>query len=379
MTKYLQNFFQQLQASSTWLILALVAALLLANSHFSADFNAILHQHWAIAKLDMSLQHWINDGLMAIFFLMVGLEIKREIVEGELSDPRKARLPIFAALGGMLVPAIIYYISNVHGPFAQAWAIPTATDIAFSLAIVGLLGKRVPLSLKIFLTALAIVDDLGAIVIIALCYVQQINYLYLIYALLVLLMLVGFNLWQRRSLWWYLLPAPLLWFLVQQSGIHASIAGVLLAMCLPTNPSKTIASPLEILEKSLHWPVSFLIMPIFALANTNIQFRAPMVDQLAQPLSMGIIGGLFLGKTLGINLMAWLSIRLKWAQLPSGSRWQQMWGVGFLAGIGFTMAIFMATMAIADVQAQDQAKFSVLLASLLSGVVGFMMLKARSK
>ena len=379
MSKYLQNFFKQLQGSSTWLVMALLAALLLANSRFSANLSLFLSTEIGFSGLNLSLQHWINDGLMAVFFLMVGLEIKREILEGELSDPKKASLPIFGAIGGMLFPALIFYAFNFNGPFAKAWAIPTATDIAFSLAVISLLGKRVPLPLKIFLTALAIVDDLGAIAIIALFYANQIKIIYLLYALLVILILIFFNFKQRSSLWYYLLPAPLLWYFVHHSGIHASIAGVMLAMCVPTNLSKSTASPLEKLEKNLHWPVSFIIMPIFAFANTNIQFRASMVDELLQPLSLGIIAGLVLGKTIGINFMAWLSIKLKWAQMPNGSRWQQLWGVGFLAGIGFTMSVFMAIMAIADSRWQDQAKFSILLASLLSGFIGFLLLKRKNQ
>src|SRR6218665_801947 len=259
---------------------------------------------------------------MAIFFLLVGLEIKRELLEGELSDIKKASLPIFAALGGMLLPAIIYFIFNHNTDYKNGWAIPMATDIAFSLAIISLLGKSVPNSLKIFLSALAIVDDLGAIIVIALFYTDSIDWISLGICGGITIMLIMLNKMGIKNLLFYLIPGLFLWYFMHHSGIHATIAGVILAFTIPTNISETEISPLEKLEQKLHIPVSLLIMPLFALANTNITFQKEIFEGFINPLSLGIIGGLFVGKVLGIHLFSFLAIKLQWTDLPVFSAWK---------------------------------------------------------
>lgn len=364
------------------MIVCVIISLLIANTASAESFQKLLDTKIGteIFHLDYSVSIWINDGLMAIFFLLVGLEIKRELLEGELSDIKKASLPIFAAVGGMLIPALIYVLFNNSTDYKHGWAIPMATDIAFSLAIISLLGKSVPNSLKIFLSALAIVDDLGAIIVIALFYTDSIDWFSLgicggITALLIVLNKLGVT-----KIIFYIIPGLFLWYFMHHSGIHATIAGVILAFTIPTNISTTEISPLEKLEQRLHIPVSFLIMPLFALANTNITFQKEILDDFINPLSIGIIGGLFVGKVLGINIFSFLAIRLKWAELPAFSAWKEMLGVGFLAGIGFTMSIFVALLAFPnETEMQNISKISILIASVLSGIVGFIILKSNKK
>lgn len=375
-TKYFQNFFNNSQSSGVILLFCVAISLLIANSSLAESFQHLLHYTLGAYSVEV----WINDGLMAIFFLLVGLEIKREIVEGELSDIKNASLPIVAALGGMLVPAAIYTIFNSGTEYSNGWGIPMATDIAFSLAIVSMLGKKVPASIKIFLAALAIVDDLGAILVIAIFYTEQIHWMYLGISGGIMLLLAALNYFNVQKHIFYLLPGVVLWYCMHHSGIHATIAGVLLAFTIPTNVSKTEISPLEKLEHGLHKPVNFLIMPIFALANTNITFVEGMVDGLASSLGLGILGGLFVGKALGIGLFSWVAIQLKLSSLPVGSNWMQMIGTGFLAGIGFTMSIFIALLSFKNhIDIQNEAKFAILIASGLSGIVGFMILKRSAK
>lgn len=375
-TKYFQNFINNSQSSGVLLLFCVAISLLIANSSLAEGFQQLLHTMLGAYSVEV----WINDGLMAVFFLLVGLEIKREIVEGELSNVRNASLPIFAALGGMFVPAAIYALFNYDTAYSNGWGIPMATDIAFSLAILSMLGKRVPASIKIFLAALAIVDDLGAILVIAIFYTEQIHWMYLGLSGGIMVLLAALNYFNVQKHIFYLLPGAALWYCMHHSGIHATIAGVLLAFTIPTNVSKTQISPLEKLEHRLHTPVNFLIMPIFALANTNITFVEGMVDGLASSLGLGILGGLFIGKALGIGLFSWAAIRLKISSLPVGSNWMQMIGTGFLAGIGFTMSIFIALLSFKnEVFLQDEAKFAILVASGLSGFVGFMILKRSSK
>lgn len=375
-TKYFQNFFNNSQSSGVILLFCVAISLLIANSSLAESFQHLLHYTLGAYSVEV----WINDGLMAIFFLLVGLEIKREIVEGELSDIKNASLPIVAALGGMLVPAAMYAIFNSGTEYSNGWGIPMATDIAFSLAIVSMLGKKVPASIKIFLAALAIVDDLGAILVIAIFYTEQIHWMYLGISGGIILLLAALNYFNVQKHIFYLLPGVVLWYCMHHSGIHATIAGVLLAFTIPTNVSKTEISPLEKLEHGLHKPVNFLIMPIFALANTNITFVEGMVDGLASSLGLGILGGLFIGKALGIGLFSWVAIQLKLSSLPVGSNWMQMIGTGFLAGIGFTMSIFIALLSFKNhIDIQNEAKFAILIASGLSGIVGFMILKRSAK
>ena len=374
-TNYFKKFFQIAQSSGNLLIICVILSLLIANSSLGSNFQELLD--FKLGSYSISL--WINDGLMTIFFLLVGLEIKREILEGELSSFKNATLPIFAALGGMLVPAAIFYFFNQGSKYENGWGIPMATDIAFSLAIISMLGKRVPVSIKIFLTALAIVDDLGAIVVIAIFYTEKIETTYLLLCGLVLFILIILNFFKVKRHIFYLIPGAFLWYFMHHSGIHATIAGVLLAFTIPTNESDTEISPLEKLEEKLHTPVNYFIMPLFALANTNIKFHNGMVDGLFTNFGYGIILGLALGKVIGINLFSFIAIKLKLSDLPNNSKWSQMLGAGLLAGIGFTMSIFIALLSYkGELEIQEEAKFAILVASAISGFMGYFLLKAIS-
>lgn len=382
LSKYFQQFIHNSKSSGIVLIVCVLVSLLIANSSLSLSFQNFLDSKFGFEAfhLDYSVSVWINDGLMAIFFLLVGLEIKRELLEGELSDIKKASLPIFAAVGGMLIPALIYFSFNHDTDYKNGWAIPMATDIAFSLAIISLLGKSVPNSLKIFLSALAIVDDLGAIIVIALFYTDQIDWLSLGICGGITVLLIILNKSVIKNLIFYLIPGLFLWYFMHHSGIHATIAGVILAFTIPTNISEIEISPLEKLEGKLHIPVSFAIMPLFALANTNITFQKEIFEGFINPLSMGIIGGLLIGKVLGINLFSWMAIKFNWAEFPAYSAWKEMIGVGFLAGIGFTMSIFVSLLAFPnEIEIQNVAKISILIASVLSGIVGYIILRSKKK
>ena len=374
-TNYFKKFFQIAQSSGNLLIICVILSLLIANSSLGSNFQELLD--FKLGSYSISL--WINDGLMTIFFLLVGLEIKREILEGELSSFKNATLPIFAALGGMLVPAAIFYFFNQGSKYENGWGIPMATDIAFSLAIISMLGKRVPVSIKIFLTALAIVDDLGAIIVIAIFYTEKIETTYLLLSSLVLFILIILNFFKVKRHIFYLIPGVFLWYFMHHSGIHATIAGVLLAFTIPTNESDTEISPLEKLEEKLHTPVNYFIMPLFALANTNIKFHNGMVDGLFTNFGYGIILGLALGKVIGINLFSFIAIKLKLSDLPNNSKWSQMLGAGLLAGIGFTMSIFIALLSYkGELEIQEEAKFAILVASAISGFMGYFLLRAIS-
>lgn len=377
-----RNFFKSKQIGGIILLFCVVISLTIANSGLGKKFEDFLSLVIGYSNTSFSLKYsisaWINDGLMAIFFLLVGLEIKREIVEGELSSPRKAAMPIFAAFGGMVLPALAYTLFNFNTPTSSGWGIPMATDIAFALGVLSLLGKRVPPSLKIFLAALAIVDDLGAILVIAFFYTDEVHLVQLLYGAGIMAFLVLINRWGVKKLIFYIIPGIFLWYFVHHSGIHATIAGVLLAMTIPTNTSKNI-SPLEKLEHMLVRPVNFLIMPIFALANTNIKFENSMIDGLYSPLGLGIIGGLVIAKPLGITLFSWLSVQFGFSSLPSQSTWKHIFGLGLLAGIGFTMSIFIALLSFGSPEYQLGAKFSVLVASLIAGISGYIFLSKVNK
>lgn len=380
LSKYFQQFFHSSKSSGILLIICVIVSLIIANTSFANSFQNLLNTTIGteIFHLNYSVSVWVNDGLMAVFFLLVGLEIKRELVEGELSDIKKASLPIFGALGGMLFPALIFLAFNHNTDYKEGWAIPMATDIAFSLAVISLLGKSVPNALKIFLSALAIVDDLGAIIVIALFYTDSIDWISLGICGGITALLIIFNRIGVTKIFFYLIPGLFLWYFMHHSGIHATIAGVILAFTIPTNVSTTDISPLEKLEGQLHIPVSFVIMPIFALANTNITFQPQILEHFISPLSLGIIFGLFAGKVLGINLLSFLAIQFKLGELPALSGWREMIGVGFLAGIGFTMSIFVSLLAFPNqVENQDISKISILFASVLSGLTGFIILKMK--
>lgn len=377
-----KDFFNSTSSSGIILFSCLILSLIIANSPLGEGFNNLLETQLGFENNAVHLRYpialWINDGLMAIFFLLVGLEIKREIVEGELSSPKKAILPIICAIGGAIVPALIYTLFNSGTSTAGGWGIPMATDIAFALAVLSLLSKKVPVSLKIFLAALAIVDDLLAILVIAVFYSSELQYMNLIYAGSILALLFLFNRFGIKNLAFYLIPGVLIWYFVHHSGIHATIAGVLTALTLPTTADDR-ESPLEKLEHALTKPVNFLIIPVFALANTNIRFEDGMVEGLFTGLGMGIVLGLVIGKPVGILLISWLSIKLKISQLPNQAGWIHILGVGLLAGIGFTMSIFISILSFADPMQVQEAKFSILVGSIISGLLGYMVLNFSSK
>ncbi|MCL8537585.1 Na+/H+ antiporter NhaA [Chryseobacterium gallinarum] len=379
---YFKKFFNNSQASGIILIFCVLISLLIANSSLAENFQHFLDQEVGthLFGLEYPVSIWINDGLMAVFFLLVGLEIKRELVEGELSSFKNASLPIFAAVGGMLVPAVIFSIFNSGTEYSNGWGIPMATDIAFSLAIISMLGKKIPNSIKIFLAALAIVDDLGAILVIAIFYTEQIHWTYLLLSFGVTALLFILNFLKVTKTIFYIIPGLFLWYFLHHSGIHATIAGVLLAFSIPTNASNVEISPLEKLEHQLHIPVSFMIMPVFALTNTNITFSSDMVSGITSTLGLGIICGLILGKLIGINAFSLIAIKLKLSSLPQNSNWFQMIGVGLLAGIGFTMSIFIALLSFKDeILIQDEAKFAILIASFIAAILGFIILSISSK
>lgn len=377
-----KDFFRSGQIGGVILLVCVAVSLFIANSSYAPAFSTLLATDFGFTFgtqiYSFTVSAWINDALMAVFFLLVGLEIKREMIEGELSSVKKASLPVIAALGGMLVPAFIYFMFNKGQSTASGWGIPMATDIAFALAIISMLGKSVPTSLKVFLAALAIVDDLGAILVIAVFYTNEVHFHYLLMAGGVLALLLVFNSFNIKPLYFYLIPGVFLWYFIHHSGIHATIAGVLLALTIPTNKTN-IESPLEKLEHLLNGPVNYFIMPIFALANTNITFQKEMVDGLASPLGLGIIVGLFAGKTIGVTLFSWIGVKLKLGSLPTRSGWKHIIGLGMLAGIGFTMSIFISLLSFSDELHITEAKFAVLCASVISGLVGFIFLKSIPK
>lgn len=373
--KAFREFFQSGSVGGVILLSCVIVSLFIANSPLGPEFERFLNLELGINTEHIHLKYpvilWINDGLMALFFLMVGLEIKRELVNGQLSSPKRAALPILAAFGGVIVPATIYSLFNYQEPTAVGWGIPMATDIAFALAIINMLGKRVPISLKIFLAALAIVDDLIAILVIAVFYNSDLEYSNLLLAGSILAILFVFNRMGIRQLYFYLVPGLLIWYLVHHSGIHATIAGVLVALTIPTKTIGTEHSPLIRLEHFLARPVNFLIMPLFALVNTNIQIEQEMFAGLFTPLGLGIIFGLMIGKPIGISLTCWLAVKLGISELPQKADLLQIIGVGMLAGIGFTMSIFIAILSFTGMEhVLAEAKLSILIASLSSGILG---------
>lgn len=375
--KSFPNFLKSESAGGIILFFCVIISLIIANSSLGESFNNLLETQIGFNTENIHLRYpfvlWINDGLMAIFFLLVGLEIKRELVEGELASPKKAALPILCAIGGALVPAFIYFLFNKGTVTEHGWGIPMATDIAFALAAITALGKRVPVSLKIFLAALAIVDDLLAILVIALFYSSELNFVYLGYAGGFLILLILFNRFGIKNIAFYLIPGIFIWYFVHHSGIHATIAGVLVALTLPTTADE-IESPLEKLEHILTKPVNFIIIPLFALANTNIQFQTGMVEGLFSNLGLGIVLGLLIGKPIGILLVSWISVKTKIGLLPRDANWLHMIGVGLLGGIGFTMSIFIALLSFVDPNLIAEAKFSVLIGSILSALFGCILL-----
>lgn len=362
------------EASGGLVLMAVAAlAILTANSPLADTYFHALHVYIG----PLSLQHWINDALMALFFLLVGLEIKREMLDGQLSSWSRRVLPGAAAAGGMLFPALIYLALNWNNESAlRGWAIPTATDIAFALGVISLFGSRVPSSLKIFLAALAIIDDLGAVIVIALFYTSELNMIALGGAALVLAALYGLNKTKVIALWPYLLLGVLLWILVFISGVHATLAGVMLALTIPLKltPGAPEAlhgeSPLHRLENALHKPVAFVIVPIFGFANAGVSLAGVSMGVFSEPLTMGIALGLLLGKLLGVAGTVAVLVKLRLANLPAKASWGQMAGTAFLCGIGFTMSLFIGLLAFDDPAVQDNVKIGILMGSVISGVIG---------
>ena len=374
MSHTFNRFFESEKAGGILLIVCTVISLLLANSPLGEAYLRM----WHLQVAGLSIEHWVNDALMAVFFLLVGLELERELYNGELSDFRNALLPIVAAVGGIAVPALIHFGLNNGTPAQAGMGIPMATDIAFALGVLALLGSRVPASLKIFLTALAVMDDLGAIVVIAVFYTADLALAYLLGALAVFAVLVCMNRFLHvMKLAPYLLGGALMWVLMLKSGVHATIAGVLLAFAIPFSARQDdAASPSHRLEHMLHKPVAFAILPVFALANTGIVVASGWAQQLASSNSLGIVAGLVLGKPLGITLLCFAAVALRICRLPPDLRWTHIFGAGLLGGIGFTMSIFITNLAFAgQAEAITASKIAILLASLFAGAAGFFWLK----
>jgi NhaA family Na+:H+ antiporter len=368
------NFFASEKSSGILLIICTAISLLLANSPIGAEYLGFWQRHAG----SLSLEHWINDALMAIFFLLIGLEIEREFYSGELSNSRDALLPIFAAVGGMLAPALIHYSLNTGTPTQAGIGIPMATDIAFALGVLAILGNRIPPSLKVFVVAFAVIDDLGAIVIIATFYTAQFSVWYLAGALAVWALLIALNVLRVMSLIPYLLGGALMWFLMLKSGIHATIAGVMLAFAIPFSAKDgDKASPSHKLEHLLHIPVSFVILPLFALANTGILVSADWMQNLTGTNSLGIIAGLIVGKPLGVTLLCFAAVASGICSLPPDLNWKHIFGAGILGGIGFTMSIFITNTAFAgNAEAINASKMAILSASLTAGVIGYLWLRS---
>lgn len=420
-----RDFIHNQATTGLVLLFMTILALILANSAYAESYAHLFHTYFTISlgelTLSQSLQHWINDGLMAIFFFIVGLEIKREVLVGELSDPKNVVLPIVAAIGGMFFPAVIYYSFTMGTEGASGWGIPMATDIAFAISALLLLGKRIPTALVTFLVALAIVDDLGAVTVIAIFYTEQLEFIYLAIALGIFAIMIGFNRFGIHSPLPYFILGGLMWLAMLHSGVHATIAGVLAALAIPAKPkfnpeyfhehmqslvakyesfnpkhkdyqlyeeqaavvreiekgAKRVQTPLDRLEHYMHLPVSLLIIPIFALANAGIAINFSEISNvMVEPVSLGIIFGLILGKVIGIAGVSWIAIKMGIAKLPTGATMNQIFGVSFFGGIGFTMSIFIANLSWdSSSELLLQAKTAILIASLISAIIGFVWLR----
>jgi NhaA family Na+:H+ antiporter len=377
LTKLFIEFFRSEQASGIILILCTAASIVIANTSIGNGYLDFWHTkigiEWGDILLKQSVEHWINDGLMAIFFLLIGLEIERELYIGELSSWKNASLPALAAVGGMALPAFFHFLFNRGTEMQSGIGIPMATDIAFALGALALLGNRVPISLRVFLAALAIIDDLGAIAIIALFYTSHLSVTYLALALGVFAGLLILNRLRVMRLSLYLIPGLFMWYFMLRSGVHATVAGVLLAFAIPFKDGSE-ESPSYKLQHALHKPVAFLIVPMFALANTGLILGPGWADGLLSSNSLGIFTGLFLGKPLGILLLSLLSVWLGLSRLPADVSWKHIIGAGFLGGIGFTMSIFITLLAFDDPQVVQSVKVTVLFASFLAGLTGFIIL-----
>jgi len=383
--KIIEGFIKKESSAGILLIIVTVLALILQNSALSEFYNGFLHTHVEIRFGDLQIAKplllWVNDGLMAIFFFLIGLEVKREVMEGHLSSIQQISLPGIAALGGMIVPALVFIAFNRGESFAlNGWAIPTATDIAFALGILSLLGSRVPLSLKIFLMALAIIDDLGAIVIIALFYTSELSITSIIISSISLVALFIMNRMGviRRAA--YILVGIILWVSVLKSGVHATLAGVALAFMIPLNSKDKDGNKFSMakeMEAGLHYWVAFMILPLFAFVNAGVDLKGIFIDDMFTSVPMGIMLGLFIGKQVGVFGFSWIAIKLGWAKLPKDSSWIQLYGVALLTGIGFTMSLFIDSLAYDDTQIYHYAdKLAILLGSFLSAIAGYLVLRS---
>lgn len=374
LTQIFNDFFNSEKAGGLILIICTAFSLLLTNSNFGASYQSF----WLIPFSGHSLEHWINDGLMAIFFLLIGLELKREMYEGELSNLKDALLPIFGAFGGMFAPASIFLLFN-YGTTTQSGAgIPMATDIAFALGILSLLGNRVPPSLKVFLTALAVIDDLGAIVVIALFYTQTLLWTNLLISLGIFGSLLLLNKLKVQNIIPYLIGGIVMWYFMLHSGVHATITGVLVAFAIPLG-DRHPKSANEMLQHFLHKPVAYIILPLFALANTAITVNGNITHTLSNNYSVGILLGLIAGKPLGIFIFSFIASKLGFCKLPDDLNWKSIFSVGILGGIGFTMSIFITLLAFDDIAVINNAKLVILLGSFTAGLIGFVALKATLK
>jgi NhaA family Na+:H+ antiporter len=378
LSKTFKNFFDSEKSGGFLLIICTIVSLVITNSALGANYLSL----WQAQIGGLSVGDWINDALMAIFFLFIGLELERELYNGELSDFKNALLPIFAAVGGIATPALIHFAFNFGTETQAGIGIPMATDIAFALGVLALLGSRVPASLKIFLTALAVIDDLGAIIVIAVFYTAKLSVFYLLSAGLIFGLLVALNrFFSVKSLTAYLLGGALMWFLMLKSGVHATIAGVLLAFTIPFTAKEDDEDSLSYrLEHFLHKPVAFVILPVFALANTGIVIGADWFQSLSAPNSLGIILGLTLGKPIGITLLSFVAVSTGICRLPPDLNWKHVFGAGLLGGIGFTMSIFITNLAFAGkAETINASKMAILFASLTAGTIGFLWLRLKLK
>ena len=379
----IKNFFSREEKSGILLLLFATLALITVNSPLQSLYYDIKYTDIPINLGDFnftkSVSHWVNDGLMAIFFFVIGLELKREILEGELSSFDRMVLPAIAAVGGMAAPALIYILININNPENMSgWAIPTATDIAFSLAVLLIIGKSVPLSLKVFLLSLAIIDDLGAVLIIAFFYTAEISSVYLLYSLIVFGLLVVVNLSGNQKMYIYMVLGIFLWYFVLKSGVHATIAGVLLATTIPNNAKNDYDhSMLKHLEHKLHNFVGILVLPVFAFFNSDINFSDVTMSSVYSPLSMGVILGLLLGKPIGITLFTYVGMKTKLFSLPENVTLKDVFGLSLLCGIGFTMSLFINGLAFTETYLIDSSKLGIFIGSIVSAIAGYLILKSK--
>lgn len=370
LTKLFNDFFESEKAGGLILIFGTIISLIIANTAFHESY----HQFWQTSLASHPIEYWINDGLMAVFFLMIGLELEREVYSGELSNLKNALLPILAAVGGMLVPAGIHFIFNNGLPTQAGAGIPMATDIAFAIGVLSLLGNRVPASLKLFLTALAVIDDLGAIFTIAIFYSQGLDWQNLLFSLAIFVGLLIMNRLKIRNVFMYLIPGLFMWYFMSLSGVHPTISGVLLAFAIPFGNGDE-RSTSYLLQQALHKPVAFVILPLFALANTAIHFGENAMQGLMNPNGYGIFFGLVLGKFIGISLFTWVAVKLNICKLPEEVNLKHIISVSFLGGIGFTMSIFITLLAFSDEAVINSSKLVILVSSLVAAMLGVVLLK----